>query len=391
MPELIQVEVWYHITVPAGYPTLTKAITKWYEICDQNSNSIMELMVESDGYSGKHLARQLINTASITDMEQNQAWHELRAIAIQPEIMKESDILMLRDIISIMHTKDLKLLFNSKANTVMVSSGRSDLVNQLKQFLHDYGANASHIYVSGTNFEAHTGDFADISGMELIHVAFPDIRKSNAIMTLIPDTWKLTSKNFEKKLPDIIEVIGKIAALVNQPVLVFTMNKEMRRTVKAAIKEAEIKNVRVDYYRSGSSMGVEAVERVGIMIGMAETPVNSCDAVARGSTAEEIWLDSRAIRLQAVQADTWQAINRVKDPGGKVPSRVYCIGCRVEQLKKLAKWGTGRHMELVNIKRMKGSRGEDIAKPEFTVKVDQPVDPVIIAGENKNKNRETNR
>jgi len=90
--------------------------------------------------------------------------------------------------------------------------------------------------------------------------------------------------------------------------------------------------------------------------------------------------------LQTVQADTWQAINRVKDPAGKVPSRVYCIGCRVEQLKELAKWGTGRHMELVNIKRMKGSQGEDIAKPEFTSKVDQPVESVIIAGEGKNTN-----
>jgi len=90
----------------------------------------------------------------------------------------------------------------------------------------------------------------------------------------------------KRKLPDIIEVIGKILAIVKQPVLVFTMNKEMGRTIRAAIKEAELKNVRVDYYRSGGSMGVEAVERVGIMIGMAETPVNSCDAIARGSTAE---------------------------------------------------------------------------------------------------------
>ena len=170
-------------------------------------------------------------------------------------------------------------------------------------------------------------------------VVFPDFQKANNTIVLIPDRWKLTSWNFARKLPEIIDTIEAISEKEQQPILVYAPSKAKAAVIRQKVEERGIPDIKVDYYRSSLSMGVESKYRICIAIGMAETPSNCCDSMAVGNNEYDMWFDSGCIRLQGVHADTWQAINRVKDPSGKVPSKVYMIGCRVEQLRELSKWG----------------------------------------------------
>jgi hypothetical protein len=266
---------------------------------------------------------------------------------------------------------------------VLVTSGRSELAECLKEFLQDYGAKANHIYVSGTLYEPHPGYFKELSGRDIVPVVFPDFQKANNTITLIPDRWKLTSWNFARKLPEIIDTIEVIARIVLQPVLVYAPSKAKAAVIRQKVEERGIPDIKVDYYRSSLSMGVESKYRICVAVGMAETPSNSCDSMAVGNNEYDMWFDSGCIRLQGVHADTWQAINRVKDPSGRVPSKVYMIGCRVEQLRELSKWGNNRRIIVDDIDFKAGSDGQLIYTRIYKIAVDEMIDPSPIAGEKR--------
>jgi len=371
--------------IPEGYPKLQSICEKWGQFLNTHMSTIINFLIESKDYATKWSVRPLMNPDTITDLDMREGWGELANLAIrsieEPGLISENDILTMRDIITIMRHTDIKLLYNSDTMGVMVAVGHSEMVDQMKLFLNGCGAKANHIYVSGTTYEPHPGYFSELSGKPLEQAVFPDIRHSNASLTLIPSKWKVTSWNFDKELPRILETIRLISEQENhQPIRIFTLNKEMKGVISDGVKAMGLENIKVDYYRSSLSMGVEASERIGIMIGMAETPVNSCDAAAKGNSMDELWADSRSIRLQAVQADTWQAINRVKDPNGEVPSRVYCIGCRVGELLQLSKWGAGRRADLIEVQQGKNGGKH----PVFNIVVDQSIEPVTITGERKN-------
>jgi hypothetical protein len=158
-------------------------------------------------------------------------------------------------------------------------------------------------------------------------------------LTLIPDRWRLGSTNFAKKLPVILETIKAIADREKQPIYLLAPSGSKAVWIKEEIAKLGLKNICVDYYRSDLSLGVERAERVCITVGMAETPANAFDALAHGKDSDERWLDSRKLRRQGVDAATWQAVNRVRDPDGKVESRVYFIGCRLDRILLAANLG----------------------------------------------------
>ena len=385
-PAQIAVQSFKTLNIPAGYPTLDSINNKWFEFHVDHVSDIESLLSEFDNFAGKWLARPVTNVEPITDIEKNEAWRELRDIACQ-ETMNEADIITLRDMIALMNSSSLTLLFQHDSSTnekyIMIASGRSDYVSTIKEFLHDYGARANHIYVSGTLYEPHPGYFEELSGKEIKPVVFPDFQNANGTFFLIPDRWKLNSRNFKEKLPVIIETVREIVKREQQPILLFAPNKAKARIIKQHLVDEGVENVRVDYYRSPRSMGVESKERVCIAVGMAETPTNSCDAMAQGKSIDEMWIDSGALRLQGVHADTWQAINRVKDPSGKIPSKVYMIGCRAEQIKQLARWGNNRHVFLADGDFKIGSKKEIYMVRLYEVKVDEGIDPSPIAGESR--------
>ena len=295
---------------------------------------------------------------------------------------------MLRDIITILGTSQISIGYISEkggeGGGVYVSAGQVRQYRALNEFLSKYVDHARILFVSGTLFEPRAGYFSELAGKEIKNVIFPDLRSATEKLTLIPDSWMLTSRNFAEKLPVILDTTKAIAEREKQPVYLLAPNSHKADWLREEIAKLGLKDIFVDYYRSDHSLGVERTERICITIGMAETPANACDALAHGKDPDERWLDSRRLRRQGVDAATWQAVNRVRDPDGIVESKIYFIGCRVDSILQAATWGTNRDLVVKEISERKGSNGEIIRKPIFEVQVDQEIELPRIYGESKN-------
>lgn len=99
---------------------------------------------------------------------------------------------------------------------------------------------------------------------------FPDLRGATKKLTLIPDSWKLNSRNFSEKLPDILQTIKAIAEREKQPIYLLAPNDRKARILAQEIGNLGLKDIFVDYYRSDHSLGVERSERICITVGLAE-------------------------------------------------------------------------------------------------------------------------
>lgn len=388
----IAVEAGRQLEIPPGYPRLQGIYNKWLDFNESYAADIQELLDKSDNFASKYLAKKLSIVAIQCSDEKPEAWRELRDIACN-DGMNQDDLTAMLNIVALMNSLSITLQFQHEDDkkSVLVTSGRSEQAESIKDFLQDYGARADHIYVSGTLYEPHPGYFKELSGRDIVPVVFPDFQKANNTIVLIPDRWKLTSWNFARKLPEIIDTIEAISEKEQQPILVYAPSKAKAAVIRQKVEERGIPDIKVDYYRSSLSMGVESKYRICIAIGMAETPSNCCDSMAVGNNEYDMWFDSGCIRLQGVHADTWQAINRVKDPSGKVPSKVYMIGCRVEQLRELSKWGNNRRIIVDDIDFKAGSDGQLIYTRIYKIAVDEMIDPSPIAGEEKNDTKSERR
>jgi hypothetical protein len=394
LPNLVHVKVSKSVYVPSRYRSLRNVYQDWLEFCKYNSD--LEFLLKEDakdGYLSKNLSINFSNSIPITYERQKKAWEQLWKIA-EERTMEEHEILTMRDIITIMSATELNIGFisdGSEEGTIYMMTGQSRQYQALKQFLSQYMHYANHIYVSGTIFEPRADYFSELSGKEVKNILFPDIRGTTKKLTLIPDRWRLSSINFNEKLPLIVETIRLIADREKQPIYLIAPNRQNAERIKSELKRNNIKDIFIDYYRSDKSIGVKRNERVCIALGMAETPVNSCDALARGETDDDRWIDSRRLRKQGVDASTWQAVNRVRDPAGETESRIYFIGCRQERVSQVAIWGTNRQAILRDIKEIRGSRGEILKTPIFNIQVDEQIDLPKICSDGRNEDHSQRR
>lgn len=207
-----------------------------------------------------------------------------------------------------------------------------------------------------------------------------DPKKANSKMLILADHKTYTNKgksSFRMNMEEIVESIVKIKREFNK-VKIFTMNAELAGEIEKALQDEWIyleKND-IDYYNSKSSMGVESDYRVMITVGLAHKPTNTYDAVTEDQEASYIMYQ------ESMQADTWQAINRVKDPEGKKPSIVFMLGTNAELCKKVSAWGINRIIKVDTYsKRIKSEvlcrcqKMEQIASPE--IKKCKSVDEMI--------------
>ena len=333
--------------LPESATMLKKIQDKWIRLCDEHKEKAAAMMesVATKGHATQHLAESIYNPGALNWNEQKRAWASLKTLVKENKI-EEDDAVLIRDIISLMSNTNLILGYTTtnegKTGTVQFSAGQVKKNRAIKEFLKAIpGANVC--FVSGTLFEPYSGFFEGIAGREVKQIVFPDVRQGSKHVTLIPDSWKLTSWNFDKKMGKIIERIQEISQKEGgQPIYLIAPNKRKEVVIRDKLKEMGIPGIIVDHYRSKWSMGVERKERICITVGLAEIPVNTLDPLAKGKSNKELWLDSRRLRMQGVQAATWQAVNRVRDPTGKAESRVYFIGCTADQVKDVSIWGTDR-------------------------------------------------
>ena len=388
LPQAVSVPAFASLKIPDRHKTLTRVYQKWLEFCQTHVLAIQELMKRAEeGHASQHLAKSASNLSFLEWKELKKAWAQLRKLAIAHELPDE-EILILRDIITILGTSQNSVGYISEkggeSGGVYVLAGQMRQYRAMNEFLTTQANHAKILFVSGTLFEPRAGYFSELAGKEIKNVIFPDLRSATEKLTLIPDSWRLTGRNFADQLPVILDTIKAISERENQPIYLLAPNSHKADWLREEIAKLGLKDIFVDYYRSDRSLGVERTERICITIGMAETPSNSCDALAHGKDPDERWLDSRRLRRQGVDAATWQSVNRVRDPEGIVESKIYFIGCRVDSILQAATWGTNRDLVVKEISERKGSNGEIIRKPVFEVQVDQEIELPRIYGESKN-------
>jgi hypothetical protein len=247
-----------------------------------------------------------------------------------------------------------------------------------------YVHNADHIYSSATLIEPYPEFFEGLSGKLVQDVVFPDLRSTNSQMSIYPDRWRLSSYNFASSLDRIVARIVEICK--EEVVGVYILAPNLR---KASVIQRKLNEVmgsgapKVDFYRSDTTTGVARDDRVCIAIGLAEVPSNACDHLAGGNDSESRWLNSQSLRAQSVQAASWQAWSRVKDPKGEVESKVYCIGIRAEQVVDVVTWGSGRRLELSEIREKELPNGYTARTTKFKVLVDSLIEPPRIFAERR--------
>ena len=395
LPPAVSVHAFASLKIPDRHKALTRVYLKWLDFCQSHVQDIQELMERAEeGHVAQHLSKSIFNTSFLEWKELKKAWAQLRKLAIAHEL-PDAEILMLRDIITILSTSQISIGYISEnegeSGSIYVSAGQVRQYRALNEFLVRYVDHAKILFVSGTLFEPRPGYFSELAGKDIKNVIFPDLRSATSKLTLIPDRWTLGSTNFAKKLPVILETIKTIAEREKQPIYLLAPNGRKAAWLREEIAKLGLKDICVDYYRSDHSLGVERTERICITIGMAETPANACDALAHGKDLNERWLDSRRLRRQGVDAATWQAVNRVRDPDGKVESKIYFIACRLDRILQAVTWGTNRNLVVKDIQERKGSNGEVIKIPIFEVQVDQEIELPKVYGESKDKTNSERR
>lgn len=381
--------------VPGGFRVLEKVRGQWVDLLTLHGETIAELHEKStNGATWQHLARTAYIPEPLAWRALSGAWSELRKLAKTGD-MERADLLRLRDAIEILSFPWGTLHYVSedegRTGSVVISGSHGKGERAISEFLHNVVPYAGHIYVSGTLVEPHEGYFSELSGKRARPVVFPDTKRASERVTLIPDTWSLNAGRFGRKLPAIIDQIRQIAEREREPIYCLAPNVAKALVLRSKLKEAGVGGVLVDYFRSDMSIGVARSERICIAVGMAELPSNALDPLAWGKAEDERWIDSRRLRQQAVHAATWQSINRVRDPEGVTPSRVYMVGVTLEDVRKLARWGPNRQCELLRIKEGKSSDGGAWRKPVFTVSTDEEIEHCNIFGVDMKRSREDQR
>jgi hypothetical protein len=401
LPSIVCFKTFEKVDIPNKFRALKKMYELWLELCHSLEKEIQDLNEKAGkSHSNQHLAITLSNKYFQNWSNLKPAWQQLIDLALNHSKFFSSaqcneHVIELRDIITILGSQKISLCYIAKGKDVeggvYIAADYDRLYITFKWFLTRRASRAKHIYVSGTLVERRPGYFSELSRRPIKNVIFPDFRDATKRMTLIPDRWKLTDRNFLKSLPRIVETIKEISAKEKQPIYLWTVSKSKAEILELEINKLGMKDIFVDYYRSDRTLGVERSERVCIAVGMAEIPANSYDALADGTNDKERWLDSRKLRRQSVDAATWQAVNRVRDPEGKVDSRIYFVGCRIDQVLQVATWGTKREIAERGFKKIKGSNTKEIETPIFDVVVEQALELPKIYSENSNRDRPDRR
>lgn len=380
-------------TVSDEFPALWGVSSSFQDLCYQYINIISELLAEGQkGHVGKHLSRSAHINNPIPFKIQAAAYNELVKLTGQRDELgiSEDAILMLRDICSIMGGSWCTFGYVSEqvgeAGRVYAVGNVGMLYHALTAFLSSR-ERTTKIFTSGTLLEPYIGFFKELAGCHLEDAVFPEANSASRSMEIIPDRWTLDSKNFNRRFEDIISRIIAICRDVWPErcyIIAPTAAMAGRIRKRLSVLMPEMRGV-VDYYRSDGTIGVERTERVCIAVGMAHVPSNAYDHLARGRNSEERAVSSAMIRNQSVQAATWQAWNRIKDPSGEHESKVFCIGVRAHQAADCATWGANRRLELIDATEQtygdSPEKARKARKYHFKVVLDHALDMPLIQAE----------
>jgi hypothetical protein len=323
------------------------------------------------------------NAAAISTEALTYAYAELRRLAKARTALhfSDDDIRFLKDVISVMTCRSVtvNLVTSSTGDTYSIKGKPTEnsptIKNAIRLFLKDICPNAKVFFVSGSQFEKYPGMFNDIAGRKLANVCVPDVKQNNSKMTIVPDTWTYSSVastksgTQDKRIKE--QILDVMAKEPSKPIYIICFNRKLQEKI-IKMKLPLPKGSKIDYYRSSDSIGVECAARIGIAIGIANNPINTFDF------ATENVAESRSLRYQSVHSATWQAWSRIKDPEGIVPSKLYCIGIRSDDVDAIIRQGSGRQVFYNG----KGAN-KQIIPPTITLSEELPKPKVLMEPKSK--------
>jgi len=321
-------------------------------IREERAIELIEEIRKNSKLSEAYLTQWYPNENAINNETLTYAFCDLRKLARNRASfgIKDDDIRLLFNIVSLMSCNEITLnLVRTSHGDVWSIKGRPNNTsptwrNAIRIFLRDVCPQAKVFFVSGTQFEKYPGMFQEIAGRPLANICMKDVKRNNSKMTIFPGKWSYSSTIMPGKNPHTgdtkrakQEILDILVKHPGEPVYIICFNIMVYNRIKSIMKTVSLpEGSIIDYYRSPNSIGVSCEARIGIAIGIANTPLNSCDFCT--SSFEE----SQSLRLQNIHAATWQAWSRIKDPEGKVDSVLYCIGVRANEVSDIIRQGSNR-------------------------------------------------
>jgi len=387
-----RVPVFSYPAVPEEFTALKQVLSGFQDQCNQSVETISEILEEGNkGHVGKHLSRFASIEENVPFKVMAAAYNELITLAGKRGELRLSEdaILELRDICSIMagYWCTFGYVSEQDSGRVYLYGNVGTLYHALNDFLGPR-ERTTKVFTSGTLLEPYPDFFSGLAGCHLVDAVFPEANFASRKMRIIPDRWTMDNRSvnryFERIISQIKEIIHKERP---EKCFIIAPKAEIAKKIRNALKIDGLAQPEVDYYRSDHTIGVERDERVCIAVGLAHVPSNAYDHLASGNSPEERAISSAAIRNQSVQAATWQAWNRVKDPKGEHESRVHCIGIRARQARDVATWGSNRRLELISTSESSSGESAETAKTakgyHFDVVVDHALDMPLIQAEHR--------
>ena len=200
------------------------------------------------------------------------------------------------------------------------------------------------IILTSATFGSYKYENLFIKGTKVNKVMFGkngDPKNTNSKMLILADCKRYSNTKGKYSVNSNKELIAKqltqIFDEINEEYFIIAANKQQADFLKKELEKLGYNNS-IDYYGSDRTIGVKSNARVCIPINLAYAPSNTYDIISRNSEESKIILE------ESMNAVTWQAWNRVKDPEGIEPSVVIPIGVTADQCLNIATWGFDRQV-----------------------------------------------
>jgi hypothetical protein len=158
-----------------------------------------------------------------------------------------------------------------------------------------------------------------------------DPNNTNSSIAYFCDTRKIAEEDvFHEKTRIYLQgSINEICRLHKDAgrILVVCLNKAVANEVQRWQKQGIIADVKITYYRSDETKGVQADGYVQILIGAPYIPASSYHfKISQEAGADKATAMNTAFKNSNIHAELVNASSRVKDPNGIYQSYIYCLG-----------------------------------------------------------------
>lgn len=381
MGEAIKLDKYTQI-VKKEYKAIYEILQRFKTIREsEDLNGIISTVVESaksETYYHNHIRHTIDNPVGEETLKKNQSkifngvCNELVDLVRNRRNLKLSmyDIDKIYDILTLTTAQRISVGAVRSENHISVSLSSADMqtTRMLQQFVNMALEGHRRVILTSATIDDSVYDYDELSGTKkAVNVVFGengDPLNTNEKMLIIADSKKYHKTGELSVYNNREEICNKIIEVMKEygffNCFIVAVNRETAKMLEDELKELGYPAT-VTYYKADDTIGVQCNARICIAIGFAYKPSNVFDTITATVS------DSKRLLEVSMQSDTFQGICRVKDPEGKEPSAVICLGVRKQECENTASWGTDRRTvvsDVVNGKKTKieVKHNQDITK-----------------------------